>query len=85
VLTERARAAQVFGASAYMIWQFIPEIAAKLIDFCKVRQKADRQALVAKQWIQVEPVLLAVFAGYPSAAVRYQLLVFERTTVNAIE
>ncbi len=49
VLTERERAAQVFGAALHVIRQFSPDLVAKLIDSGQLQQEADRQTLVAKQ------------------------------------
>lgn len=85
VLTERERAGQAFGAALHVIRQFSPDIVAKFIDSGHLRQEADRQVLVAKQWMRVEPVLLAISAGYPSAAVRHQVAVFDGAASTVME
>lgn len=82
VLTERERAGQAFGAALHVIRQFNPDIVIKQIDAGQLQQEADRQRGVAEQWMRVEPVLLAISAGYPSVAVRHQVAVFDATAVT---
>lgn len=84
VLTERERAAQVFAATAHLTRQFTPDIVVKQIDSGQLSQEAERQARLAEQWMQVEPMLMAVSAGYPSAAVRLQVPIFHLAAAKVI-
>ncbi len=84
-LTERERAAQVFAAAFHVIRQLNPDLGAKLIDSGQLQQEAERQALVAQQWMRVDPVLIAVSAGYPSAAVRKQVAVFYAAALTVMQ
>jgi hypothetical protein len=84
-LTERERAAQVFAATAHLIRQFNPDIVVKQIDSGQLNREAERQVRIADQWMRVEPQLLAVSAGYPSNAVRRQILVFHMAAVAVMK
>jgi len=84
VLTERERAAQVFAATAHLIRQLNPDIIIKQIDSGQLSQEAERQAKIAGHWMQVEPTLLAVSAGYPSVAVRRQVRVFHLAAITVM-
>jgi hypothetical protein len=85
VLTERERAAAVFAAAAHLIRQFNPDITVKQVDAGQLSQEAERQARIAEQWMQVEPSLLAVSAGYPSDAVRRQIPVFHLAAITVMK
>lgn len=76
-LTERERAAQAFAAALHVARLFSPDLVAKFIDAGQLQQEAERQAQAFTQWTKVEPVLLAISAGYPSAAVRHQVAAFD--------
>jgi hypothetical protein len=84
-LTERERAAQVFAAAAHLIRQLTPDIVLKQIDSGQLSQEAERQVQLAGQWMQVESRLLAVSAGYPSAAVRRQVPGFQLAALTVMK
>jgi hypothetical protein len=84
-MTEREHAAEVLGVALSIIAEFQP--AAVLVQLGRTGPGPEKERLagLTAQWYALQPSLMAISAGYPSAVVRKHVRAFTLAAVQAVK
>jgi hypothetical protein len=84
-LTELEGAAEVLGSAMFIMSQAHPVRVLGELERAGPGAEAARLHAVSGEWLALQPLLLAIAAGYPSAEVRERLLAFYLAVGEAIK
>jgi hypothetical protein len=83
--TEREHAAEVLAAGLAIIGQVSPPAVTAGLARTGPAAEAERLRQLTAQWITLQPTLLAIAAGYPSAQVREKVATLFCAAIKAME
>jgi hypothetical protein len=83
--TEREHAAQVLAAAMTILGQIHPDTVTMCLAKAGPAREAQRLGQLNAQWMTIQPALIALTAGYPSAEVRAKTATFIEAAAKAVE
>ena len=82
--TEREHAAEVLGAALVILGQVQPDAVTMCLAKAGPAREHERLRQLSTQWMTIQPALIAISAGYPSAGVRERTAAFAQAVSGAV-